>query len=71
MVLNDRFIINANMSENGTMSGTVTVSSPAYNGTVRYALVITGGNASGGYWYVSQDGAPETQIPWFPSPSSK
>jgi hypothetical protein len=29
------------------------------------------GQRLGRLWYVSQDGAPETQIPWFPSPSSK
>ena len=71
MVLNGRYTINANMSENGNMTGTIYVTSPAYNGYIRFDLTITSGNASGGYWYVSQDGAPETQIPWETSPSSK
>lgn len=69
--LDGRIIINANMSENGKMTGQISASSPAYNGTVRFDLVITGGNASGGYWYVSQNGGAETQLAWFPSPSSK
>lgn len=72
LVLNGSYTVHASMDKSGTIDGTVTVSSPVYGGTVRYALVVTGGNASGGYWYVRQTGSPvETRIPWFPSPSSQ
>ena len=72
LVLDGAYTVHASMDKSGTIDGTVTVSSPVYAGTVRYALVVTGGNASGGYWFVRQQGAPvETQIAWFPSPSSQ
>jgi len=71
LVLNGRYTIRVNTSANGTMTGRIEISSPVYSGYVRYDLKITSGNAAGGYWYVSQNNAPETQIAWFPSPSSK
>lgn len=71
LVLDGSYTVQARMDKSGTMDGTITVSSPVYNGTVRYALIISGGKASGGFWHVRQAGSPtETKIPWFPSPSS-
>jgi len=50
-------------NENGYLDGTVYVSG-VYNGYVRYDLDIVSGDAGGGYYYVSQNGGPETQVSW-------
>ncbi len=49
--------------KDGSLTGTVYVSG-VYNGYVRYALEIVNGDAGGGYYYASQNGAPETQVSW-------
>lgn len=69
IVLNGTKTILANISEDGTTSGTMQVSSAAYNGTIEYHITVTDGKPAGGYWLVSQDGAPQTQVDWFESPS--
>jgi len=49
--------------KDGSLTGTVYISG-LYNGYVCYALEIVNGDAGGGYYYVSQNGGPETQVSW-------
>lgn len=49
-------------SQQGTLKNCRIDVTGVYTGYVRYDLVISGGKPSGGYYYVSQNGGPETQI---------
>ena len=48
-------------SKDGTVKGPVAVSG-IYNGTVTWNIVVDNGDASGGYFIVSQDGGAPVQI---------
>ncbi|MBP7738673.1 MAG: hypothetical protein KA369_22045 [Spirochaetes bacterium] len=52
------------LSQNGTLSGCQIDVAGVYTGYVRYDLVIKSGKPAGGYYYVSQNGGAETQIPY-------
>jgi len=57
-------VINDVFSQNGTLSGCQIDVTGVYTGYVRYDLIISGGKPAGGYYYVSQNGGAETQIPY-------
>lgn len=57
-------VINDVFSQNGTLTGCQIDVTGVYTGYVRYNLIISGGKPAGGYYYVSQDGGAETQIPY-------
>lgn len=50
-------------TSSGNNDGTVTTSG-IYPGYVRYAIVIKDQAPAGGYYYISQNGGPETEIHW-------
>jgi fibronectin type 3 domain-containing protein len=52
------------MSQNGILKDCKINVTGVYTGYVRYDLVIKGGKPGGGYYYVSQNGGPETRIPY-------
>ena len=65
---------NSNMSKNGDLAGVIEAAAiytdsqgsehTVYQGTVRYDIVIRSAKPAGGCYYVSQNGAEETEISW-------
>ncbi len=51
-------------NQSGTLNGCQIDVTGVYTGYVRYDLIISGGKPAGGYYYVSQNGGAETQIPY-------
>jgi hypothetical protein len=62
LVLNGTQVLDADLSMNGTITGQLNLSG-IYNGYIRFDVSITGGSATGGYYYVSQNGGAETALP--------
>jgi hypothetical protein len=62
LTLNGTQVLDADMSMNGTITGQLNLSG-IYNGYVRFDIVLTGGNSTDGYYYISQNGGAETTLP--------
>jgi hypothetical protein len=62
LTMNGTQVLDADLSMNGTITGQLNLAG-IYNGYIRFDITITGGSATGGYYYVSQNGGAETALP--------
>ena len=62
LTLNGAQVVDADMSMNGTITGQLNISG-IYTGYIRFDVIVAGGYATGGNYYVSQNGGAETTLP--------